>query len=421
MNLKYTIIKIGDIMKPAVTKIIPIGICKKIKDSMIKSCRKKIVKRKKFNTKANQFGVNLLGYITSPIGLGQGARLTASALSAAAVPFMIYDIKSGANYETENEWEYKIGMQLKYQINIIHINPDVMPVISSEISGNPFSERYNIGLWLWELSEIPESWKGCHSLVDEIWTPSEFTAKCLRKNSDIPVNVIPYGIIAETDEKYNREYFGFSENKFIFLTMYDTKSTIERKNPLASVKAFKLAFKFNDEKVCLAVKINNCSKEDRKKLKKEIADYRNIIIIDNNMNKKEVNSLIKISDALVSLHRAEGFGLVLAEAMLLGTPVIATNYSANTEFMDNTNSCAVSYKMIKIGQNVKIYSGNQVWADPDLCEASEYMKKLVNDKKFYNKIKEKAQADIRNNFSINTAAEKIKKRIFQISAENAKK
>ena len=105
-------------------------------------------------------------------------------------------------------------------------------------------KRYKIGIWLWELPDFPDEWCGAFSLVDEVWAPSVFNCESIRKKSPVPVTLIPYGIEAEYDEKFDREYFHLPKDKFLFLSMYDSNSTIQRKNPIGALKAFKKAFFF---------------------------------------------------------------------------------------------------------------------------------------------------------------------------------
>jgi len=205
---------------------------------------------------------------------------------------------------------------------------------------------------------------------------------------------------------------------FLFLSMYDSNSTIQRKNPIGAIKAFKKAFPPSEKNVGLIIKINNPKEEDLKLINDELKGYRNIFIIKNTLSKTEVNSLIKCSDAFVSLHRAEGFGLVIAEAMLLGTPVIATNWSANVDFMNSENSCPVSYELKQLGEDYFFYKAYQHWAEPDLDNAAEYMKKLFSDKSYRETLSKNAKKFIQKNFSVQKSAEKIKSRIDEIIQGN---
>ncbi|GJM83642.1 hypothetical protein HMSSN139_61380 [Paenibacillus sp. HMSSN-139] len=143
--------------------------------------------------------------------------------------------------------------------------------------------------------------------------------------------------------------------------MYDVKSYQERKNPEAAINAFKAAFQPDDTNVGLVIKVN-CYKStlnDLEALDVLIANYKNIYLIKETISRNDVNALLGITDCFVSLHRSEGFGLGLAEAMYLGKPVIGTNWSSNTDFMNNKNSCLVDYELIQVGRDQGPYKAYQ--------------------------------------------------------------
>ena len=179
-------------------------------------------------------------------------------------------------------------------------------------------------------------------------------------------------------QDFDREYFGLPRNGFLFLTMFDVNSTIERKNPMATIRAFRNAFEKNTN-VFLVIKVNNSDDISISRIKSMIENLQNVTIIAKTISKVEVNSLIKACDVLISLHRAEGFGLTMAEAMVLKRPTIATNWSANTEFMNSENSCLVNFELIEIEEDHNYYKAGMHWADADFEHASEHMIKLYSD------------------------------------------
>ena len=156
------------------------------------------------------------------------------------------------------------------------------------------------------------------------------------------------------DTTLNREYFGLPEDKFLFLVMYDSNSTIERKNPTGAIRAFRKAFKNNPD-VGIVIKVNNARPKDMEHLNRMLNGCRNVYFITDTLTKIEVNSLIQKADVFVSLHRAEGFGLVMAEAMIVGTPVIATNWSSNTEFMNSDVACMVDCNFVSLEKDSPPY------------------------------------------------------------------
>ena len=187
----------------------------------------------------------------------------------------------------------------------------------------------------------------------------------------------------------------------------------------AAIKAFKQAFKENNEDVFLVIKINKASEEDVDMLKEDLEGIKNYKIFTSSMTSEDLYSLISLCDVYVSLHRSEGFGLVMAEAMSLGTVCIATNYSGNLEFMNKENSILVDYKMIPTKlKNDYLYSYDDLWADADVNQASEYMKMIYKDKELYNKLRENALSTIKEKFSIESLTKKVENRIEKIIKEN---
>ena len=198
--------------------------------------------------------------------------------------------------------------------------------------------------------------------------------------------------------------------------MYDTNSVQERKNPKAAINAFQNAFKKEEKEVGLVIKVNNA--EDKmseiRDLEKMISEWKNIYLISQNLSKIEVNSLINSCDSFISLHRSEGFGLVIAESMYLGKPVIVTNWSGNTDFTNKENSCSISYDFIELKENYGPYEKGNRWAEPNLKESMECMKKLVYNKEFYSEKSKAGKQFIKQNFSDKYIAEIIKKRIDEL-------
>lgn len=354
-----------------------------------------------FDSEANLRGINLIGNIRAESGLGQSCRLLANELEHTGLEYGIFNfVLDGKQRVKDYSFDYKISEKLEYNINIFHINPYELGLAYIKLGKKAWDRRYNIAFWLWELEEFPEEWVETFALVDEIWTPSEFASKSIRKKTNLPVRTVPYCVTAEVNESYNRSYFSLPEDKFLFLVMYDCNSTIERKNPMGAIKAFKQAFAKEDLLAGIILKVNNADDKDLCKLEEELQGYENVYFFTETMSKIEVNSLIKCSDVFVSLHRAEGFGLVLTEAMLLGIPCIATNWSSNTEFMNNEVACMVDYTMTVIKEDSGTYKKGYVWAEPSIPDAARYMEKLHNDKDFYEKLRKGAYTYISEKFKM---------------------
>jgi len=246
-------------------------------------------------------------------------------------------------------------------------------------------------------------------------------SESIRKKTDKPVRTIPYPVKAPTDERYDRKHFNLPKDKFLFFMMYNSGSIMERKNPIGTLEAFKKAFDKDNSNVGLVIKINEMEDSSEIARIKDFFDgYTSIYFITTNMSKVEVNSLVKVVDVLVSLHRAEGFGLGMAEAMLVGTPTIATNWSANTEFMNSEVACMVDYELIEIKEDYGLFKKGYRWADADINQAAEYMKKLYQDADFAMNMADNAKKFIEEKLSIESAVKLVKDRVEQIYLEKRK-
>lgn len=400
-------------IKRMIKKILPDSLVVMIKGLFTMHNNKRMLEKsigiRPFDRNRYPLGVNLIGDIKAETGLGQSMRILADMLEWNSIPFAVKQIDSPGGLEhSESKWDKKISDEVLYGINLIHINPNIWAETYKNLDIELLHDRYNIAFWLWELEEFPDEWVPCIQTMDEIWTPSEFTSNSIRKKTNKPVNTFLYHIEVEMKEMYDRTYFRLPEDKFLFLVMYDLKSISERKNPGGVIQAFKKAFPPNENNVGLVVKVNHLKYGiELEKIKKELSGYENIYFIEKNLSRKEVESLIKISDVLVSLHRSEGFGLPLAEAMYMGTPVIATNWSANTEFMDEGSACLVDYRLIRLNRNIGPYKKGNVWADADIGQASEYMRKLYASREFYDKIQRNGKEKITGQVGITVIGDRI--------------
>ncbi len=402
-------------VKPVITKIIPLNRLQKAKQRVfrggIPEQERTIRPDPSYPT-----GVNLVGYLRAQFGLGQSARLMAEGLAASDYPYCALDLKAGAGIRHgDRQLEEQIVPQAKYNINLLHIMPGgSFQVMLMQLPAGTLKGRYNIGYWMFELENIPEDWKESFRYVNEVWTPSEFASNAFRKHSPVPVYTMPYGISALPDSTLTRRDFSLPEGKFLFLMMFDSGSTSERKNPKDAIHAFRRAFE-NREEAALVIKVNNASQEDLAKLKGWLEGLENVYLLQGTYPKSKVYSLISLCDAFVSLHRSEGFGLPMAEAMLLKTPCIATNYSANQDFMSNQTACLVDAQMVEVAlEDHPVYTKGNYWAQPDVEQAAEYMRRLAADQAYYASIRENAYQFITTAYSLEACAQRINRRIAEI-------
>ena len=404
-------------IKQLIAKVVPYSILEKRSENKGKKRVKKVVQSIVFPKKPGNYpeGINVVGPVKAEMGLGQSCRLLVKAIKDAGIDCSVRDFEVNGVFRSEDDsFKDIISDETPYGINIVHVEPPEIMVKSVCFPTEFWSEKYNIAFWLWELESFPKNWIPATELFDEIWTPSEFASESIRKITDKPVITIPYSVTAETDSKYDRKYFGLPEDKFLFLIMFDANSTMTRKNPFGAIEAYKKAFSPDDDTVGLVIKTNNAQEKKLDPVKKLLDGYKNVYFITDILEKKAVNSLIKDVDVFVSLHRAEGFGLVMAEAMLNNTVCIATNWSSNTEFMNSDVACMVNFSFVTLDKDIPPYKKGAKWADANIDEAASFMKRLRDDKEYYNNLSVKAKEYIENKLSADRVSGLIKKRISEI-------
>src|ERR1700693_4135934 len=358
------------------------------------------------------FGINVAGYLTSESGVGEAARANVRALETLYIPYSLNNLKSSSRQE-DGTYRHFVRDN-PYRFNLIQVNADqVAPVLDKEGS-DFFKRKYNIGFWYWELSRFPEEWLYSFQIFNEIWVASSFCQESISRISPVPVIKIPPSVVVNNIKKVERSYFDLKKDSFIFLFAFDFSSVFERKNPLAVIKAFKTAFDPSED-VCLVLKCSNSTRNKGLFGKiMESAKGLNIKLIYEYLQKDEIYALMNLSDCYVSLHRSEGFGFPIAEAMYLKKPVIATGYSANMDFMSEENSFPVKFRLIEIENTQGPYKKGYIWAAPDIDHAAESMRSVYTNRDIAKRKGEKASDDIKANFSPLATGQQIKKRLETI-------
>lgn len=359
-------------------------------------------------------GSNLIGYPRAETGMGQHVRSAARAFIQTSIPFIINNLK-GENDLPQQDTRYDklISSEFPYRTNIFYINADEIEYTICCLGKKIVGTRYNIGYWMWELSEFPKIWLNQIGMMNEIWAPSTFTQNAITPLSHVPVVHMPLAVDFEPPKGYDRQYFRLPDNKFLFLFSFDFGSYFSRKNPLACIQAFKKAFPNKNQPVGMVIKTmrKDQNPEDYQRLLLEVGDDPRVTVFNSILTSEEILGLAHVCDSFVSLHRSEGFGLGLAEGMLLGKPVIATNYSGNTDFMRQDNSCLVDFELIPIGENEYPFGKGQVWANPDIDHASWHMKRLFNEPDFAKKMGRAGQKNIKKNNSARVIGQRYEKRL----------
>lgn len=416
MGFSKFVLDTAEKLRPVLLKIVPQSVLSSVKENLVRRNTDKLKNTQILPyDRTYENGVNLIGSIRAQTGLGQSTRLVADILEESGENYVIHDffVPPGPRMG-DHTHDLKVSEDMPYDVNIFHINASEFTIAFINMGKQVWDHRYNIAYWLWELEEFPEEWLGCIDLVDEIWTPADFITNTLKKYTDKPVVTLPYCVEAPVSEEFDRAFFNLPKDIFLFLMMFDSGSIMERKNPDSVFAAYREAFGLDNDRVGIVVKINEYSQKDITYINKALEGYKNVYILSDTLTKVQVNSLIKAVDVFVSLHRAEGFGLVLAEAMIVGTPTIATNWSANTEFACSDAACLVDYKMIEIDRDIPPYKKGYHWADADIAQAAGFMRRLYEDEEFYQNIADNAKRYVASRLNMERSTGIVKERLENI-------
>jgi glycosyltransferase involved in cell wall biosynthesis len=360
------------------------------------------------------FGVNFVGYLTGEFGNGTSARAFAEALTLTRVPHVLNNLVDDLHKENK-EYVGELSGHAPFPISIFHVNAATTEAFFRENSRMYSQSKFNIGIWYWELSRFPKRWMSAFRFYNEIWVTSSFVCNSLSEISPIPIRRVRYPLSIDTtriDTGY-RERLGF-DHEFVFLYAFDSLSFFERKNPVAVIKAFGKAFPGDKDVMLLLHPIGKTSSNQMRQL--ERASAQNVVVRER-LSRSEYLSLVAASDCYVSLHRSEGLGLTLAEAMYLGKPVIATAYGGNLDFMNVENSLLVPYQLVELQRDNGPYAKGNFWAEPDIDSAAQYMRWVRNNPEKAAKLGERAKADIRKTLDPVAASMEIRDRLRVIFAQ----
>lgn len=320
-----------------------------------------------------RLGVNVVGLLGSHLGLGEAARQTVEALSLAGIPTRTHAITETVAPALRQSSAFRHGEWCP--INLLHMNPPELLAFRNSMGQPLMGRRYNVGLWMWETETIPAAWRKALRVVDEIWVPSDWVRAAFVKETSLPVITIPLSVPRPWHPAYmDRRYLGLGD-EFTFLFVCDLNSSIRRKNLRGLVAAFNSAFSPNEGPRLVIKTVNGeLNVGDFEELLLTVRDRPDIGVYDRVLSAYEKAALLDAGDCYVSLHRAEAFGLTMAEAMALGKPVVATAYSGNLTYMTPQNSYLVEFQLEPVGVDWDRYPGDDVWADPDLQEAGRVLR-----------------------------------------------
>lgn len=326
--------------------------------------------------------VTVVGFHGAVHGLGEGARMLARGLADAGLPVRAVDLSASVGFPVDLPVPFPSPAEGERGVVISHINPPELLRWARETEGRPLEGRRHIGYWAWELEDAPADWAPAFDLVDEVWTPSTFAADAIRKIAPARVKVAPapYPLYLNPRPAPDRGRFGFPADAVVVLMAFDLRSTAQRKNPYAALAAFQKAQDQTTQPALLVCKVVGADLYPGtfQALQALVADDPSIRLMTESLSADDMALLTASSDVILSLHRSEGYGLLLAEGIWLGKPTLATGWSSTAEFMDPASSQLVDFTLIPVEDDGQIYRVGR-WADADVDDAAAKLARLLSD------------------------------------------
>lgn len=360
--------------------------------------------------------ITVVGYLRTSSGVGEAGRQTVRSLSNSDLSIDAYDISLNVLAKRDDDsCDTFLSDKVSGRAQIFHVNADQLPLVLDHIGPHTRTDALRIAVPFWELAEFPEAWYPGLQQMDEIWAPSRFIQTALFRKLRMPVTYMPIALSFDTPGGFTRSYFGVPERKFLFFFSFDFLSFHERKNPRAVYQAFRKAFPTTRNDVGLVVKSLNGmhAQADLADLRREFADEPGVVLIDGTLTRTETLGLIGVCDCVISLHRSEGLGLLVAEAMALGKPVIATDYSATTAFVTPTTGFPVNYRLVSVGKDQYPHAAGH-WADPDISHAAWLMRAVYSDDLLGRQKALAAKRHVEENFGMNRVSALQRKRLAEL-------
>lgn len=322
----------------------------------------------------------VLGAFCSSSGLAQGARLYANQKEKNGFCVIRVDITDVMGQRTDfplSDGVLSLEQMFSLQDGgtvIIHANPPQYQLVICKIGKKFLANKRIVGYWAWELETIPEIWKQALDYVDAVEVPSTFVRAALRKQTKKEISVVPHKIPIPIRRKES-----YAEDGIIrCLYCFDLGSSFERKNPLAVLQAFMLAFNPGDAELTFKVSGSREHNETFEYLQNICSKISGVKIINDILSSEELNELYLHHDIYLSLHRSEGYGLTIREAMLHGLYVVATGWSGNMDFMAGSLAYPVPYILVPVHMRSGPCKGLKArWAEADIHAAAKILRRLL--------------------------------------------
>lgn len=320
-------------------------------------------------------GVNFVGFLEVESGLGEFARRLARAVGATGVPMAVIPYR-GTHGRRQHPLEFAVGESAPYDVNLVSLSADDLVRFGAAVGPEFFANRYSVGVWFWETDMFRPEARAATRFLDELWVASNYVRDAISTQVDIPVHVVPMPVERPPGPFRTRTELDLPDT-FTFLYVFDYWSG-ERKNPDAVVEAFVSAFRPGEGPVLVLKSIHgrDWKPHQFESVAAIAAGRRDVIFRDGYVGADERDSYVAACDCYVSLHRSEGLGLTMVEAMACAKPVIATGYSGNLEFMSERTSLLVPYRLVDVPDTWRGYALDAKWAEPDVATAAALMRRV---------------------------------------------
>ena len=336
------------------------------------------------------------GFFGEALGIGRAGRLTADALKRAGYEVLEHDLRPSFRHILKNDADLPDGSG---GVWLIHANAPEAVIAFLAHPAAQWNDRYRIGYWAWETSRVPKDWLFAADYLHEIWVPSHYVGRALvsamalagRQDLTAKVHVMPHPVpmaaAGEGRRDHARGRFGLDPTLCEVLSLFDTKSSAARKNPWGAVEAWQRTFPQPTKAARLTLKVVDLERDrpTEQRLNALLAERPDIRLVSERFDDRDMSAFIAAFDVLISLHRSEGFGLALAEAMAAGVAVIATAGSGNDDFMTTDNARLVTASPVPVRDADGPYGhlegqAGQTWGEPSIWEAARALRQLIEDK-----------------------------------------
>jgi glycosyltransferase involved in cell wall biosynthesis len=359
-------------------------------------------------------GINVIGWATAPTGVGEACRGTLTALEQADIPCALWPLDGRADGAPGAVAENS-SQGLPYEVSLYHVNADMMETIQRRLPRAFTAGRHRIGYWFWELSYFPLLFAEAFRHVDEVWAPTRFCQEAYQPLSPVEVRWMPPGVEPTQAVPADREALGIDPEAFLFFFAFDALSVPERKNPAGLLRAFARVAREYRRPLHLLLKVNHAESEPAYVANLQtLADLLPVTLMTGTLSRQELNGLTAACDAYVALHRSEGLGLPLIEAMFLGKPVVATGYGGVTDFLDDETGFVVGHKLTALASPQGPYPAGAVWAEPDLEHAAALMLALAKDPQCAAPKVEAARRKVYSLYAPEAAGERFRRELARI-------